>query len=190
MLTSVVRAASFFSSCSPARSQESVGYCTEKKSSTLKVPIFQIGRRSKNFKVSEINVGLPLSQTSSGAISRDGDNRTTITNNNTTSSSREMVVDYCVGRTKLMVINIFVNVSELKRDSASSVDYCFNDRTKDNTAEYSRSIEVPRKTIRSKSVEIVLPTGRQRRGITSQTGSNEARPSRRWVDLSILLFLS
>ncbi|XP_072752362.1 eye-specific diacylglycerol kinase isoform X3 [Anoplolepis gracilipes] len=60
-------------------------------------------------------------------------------------------------KSKLVVRDIFLTVPELKRDRAASVDSCFNNN-KNAGASDADSLAVPQQSIRSKSVDIVLPT--------------------------------
>nr|KAF7389623.1 hypothetical protein H0235_018107 [Vespula pensylvanica] len=78
---------------------------------------------------------------------------------------------------KLVVRDIFLTVPELKRDRAASVDSCFNNN-KNDKSEDSHSLDVPQQSIRSKSVDIVLPTEVQTRYTALLPGTNEARPPR------------
>ncbi|XP_015184990.1 PREDICTED: eye-specific diacylglycerol kinase isoform X2 [Polistes dominula] len=81
---------------------------------------------------------------------------------------------------KLVVREIFLTVPELKRDRAASVDSCFNNN-KNNKSEDCHSLDVPQQNIRSKSVDIVLPTEVQTRYTALVPGTlpgNEHRPTR------------
>ncbi|XP_029168750.1 eye-specific diacylglycerol kinase isoform X2 [Nylanderia fulva] len=60
-------------------------------------------------------------------------------------------------KSKFIVRDIFLTVPELKRDRAASVDSCFNNN-KNGGASDPDSLAVPQQSIRSKSVDIVLPT--------------------------------
>ncbi|XP_017891101.1 eye-specific diacylglycerol kinase isoform X2 [Ceratina calcarata] len=79
------------------------------------------------------------------------------------------------GKAQFVVRDIFLTVPELKRDRAASVDSCFNN--KNGHGEDVDSLAVPQQSIRSKSVDIVLPTEAQTR-YTALLPSTEARPSR------------
>lgn len=89
-------------------------------------------------------------------------------------------------KTRLVVRDIFLTVPELKRDRAASVDSCFNNNKNGKTAGgigvtgHSDSLNVPQQSVRSKSVDIVLPTEAQTR-YTALLPPNETRPSRGWV---------
>ncbi|XP_076249554.1 retinal degeneration A isoform X2 [Calliopsis andreniformis] len=76
---------------------------------------------------------------------------------------------------KFVVRDIFLTVPELKRDRAASVDSCFNN--KNGSGENADTLTVPQQSIRSKSVDIVLPTEAQTRYTALLPGS-ETRPSR------------
>ncbi|CAK9809934.1 Eye-specific diacylglycerol kinase [Anthophora quadrimaculata] len=82
-----------------------------------------------------------------------------------------------VGATKckFVVRDIFLTVPELKRDRAASVDSCFNN--KNGNGEDADTLTVPQQNIRSKSVDIVLPTEAQTR-YTALLPGTEARPPR------------
>nr|XP_050868120.1 eye-specific diacylglycerol kinase [Vespula vulgaris]XP_050868121.1 eye-specific diacylglycerol kinase [Vespula vulgaris]XP_050868122.1 eye-specific diacylglycerol kinase [Vespula vulgaris] len=86
-------------------------------------------------------------------------------------------IDSKSGKCKLVVRDIFLTVPELKRDRAASVDSCFNNN-KNDKSEDSHSLDVPQQSIRSKSVDIVLPTEVQTRYTALLPGTNEARPPR------------
>lgn len=88
-------------------------------------------------------------------------------------------------KSKLVVRDIFLTVPELKRDRAASVDSCFNN-TKNGKSDNSDSLLVPQQNIRSKSVDIVLPTDIQTR-YTALLPGNEAL--RGWVRLWMLVFI-
>ncbi|XP_070162667.1 eye-specific diacylglycerol kinase isoform X2 [Polyergus mexicanus] len=60
-------------------------------------------------------------------------------------------------KSKLVVRDIFLTVPELKRDRAASVDSCFNNNKNGGVSD-ADSLAVPQQSIRSKSVDIVLPT--------------------------------
>lgn len=81
---------------------------------------------------------------------------------------------------KFVVRDIFLTVPELKRDRAASVDSCFNN--KNGNGEDPDTLAVPQQSIRSKSVDIVLPTEAQTR-YTALLPGTETRPSRGWVRL-------
>ncbi|XP_043261188.1 eye-specific diacylglycerol kinase isoform X1 [Colletes gigas] len=76
---------------------------------------------------------------------------------------------------KFVVRDIFLTVPELKRDRAASVDSCFN--SKNGNGEDADTLTVPQQNIRSKSVDIVLPTEAQTR-YTALLPGTEARPTR------------
>ncbi|XP_076664280.1 retinal degeneration A isoform X3 [Andrena cerasifolii] len=82
---------------------------------------------------------------------------------------------------KLVVRDIFLTVPGLKRDRAASVDSCFNNKNgnvdADDGSEDADTLAVPHQGIRSKSVDIVLPTKAQTR-YTALLPGNEARPPR------------
>lgn len=59
---------------------------------------------------------------------------------------------------KFIVRDIFLTVPELKRDRAASVDSCFNNKNGSGIATDTDSLAAPQQNIRSKSVDIVLPT--------------------------------
>ena len=80
-------------------------------------------------------------------------------------------------KSKLVVRDIFLTVPELKRDRAASVDSCFNN-SKNGKSDDCDSLVVPQQSIRSKSVDIVLPTDIQTR-YTALLPGNEA--FRGWV---------
>lgn len=79
---------------------------------------------------------------------------------------------------KFVVRDIFLTVPELKRDRAASVDSCFN---KNGVAD-ADSLAVPQQSIRSKSVDIVLPTDARTR-YTALLPGKESRPPIGWVRL-------
>lgn len=62
-------------------------------------------------------------------------------------------------RNRLVVRDIFLTVPDIKRDRAASVDSCF----KSNKPDCEDALAVPQQSIRSKSVDIVLPTEVQSR---------------------------
>ncbi|XP_024881690.1 eye-specific diacylglycerol kinase isoform X1 [Temnothorax curvispinosus] len=74
-----------------------------------------------------------------------------------------------------VVRDIFLTVPELKRDRAASVDSCFNNN-KNGGAANADSLAVPQQSIRSKSVDIVLPTDARTR-YTALLPGKEPRPS-------------
>ncbi|XP_077262935.1 retinal degeneration A isoform X2 [Temnothorax americanus] len=76
---------------------------------------------------------------------------------------------------KFVVRDIFLTVPELKRDRAASVDSCFNNN-KNGGAANADSLAVPQQSIRSKSVDIVLPTDARTR-YTALLPGKEPRPS-------------
>ncbi|XP_043268034.1 eye-specific diacylglycerol kinase isoform X2 [Venturia canescens] len=86
-------------------------------------------------------------------------------------------------KTRLVVRDIFLTVPELKRDRAASVDSCFNNNKNGKNPGGigvpgdSDSLNVPQQNVRSKSVDIVLPTEAQTR-YTALLPPNETRPSR------------
>ncbi|XP_069679384.1 eye-specific diacylglycerol kinase isoform X2 [Periplaneta americana] len=66
----------------------------------------------------------------------------------------------------LIVSDIYLKVPELKRDRAASVDSCFTKVSSNNKTEeldQVLSLQVPQVTLRSRSVDIVLPTDEQAR---------------------------
>lgn len=92
---------------------------------------------------------------------------------------------------KLVVRDIFLTVPELKRDRAASVDSCFNNKNGkgSGTGEDCDSLTVPQQSVRSKSVDIVLPTEAQTR-YTALLPPNDARSTRGWVHArNIYLFV-
>ncbi|EZA49626.1 Eye-specific diacylglycerol kinase [Ooceraea biroi] len=64
-------------------------------------------------------------------------------------------VEQC--KCKFIVRDIFLAVPDLKRDRAASVDSCFNNNKNGGVTD-ADSLAVPQQSIRSKSVDIVLPT--------------------------------
>ncbi|XP_011876723.1 PREDICTED: eye-specific diacylglycerol kinase isoform X2 [Vollenhovia emeryi] len=78
-------------------------------------------------------------------------------------------------RGKFVVRDIFLTVPELKRDRAASVDSCFNNNKNGGVAD-ADSLAVPQQSIRSKSVDIVLPTDARTR-YTALLPGKEPRPS-------------
>ncbi|KMQ94692.1 eye-specific diacylglycerol kinase [Lasius niger] len=89
-------------------------------------------------------------------------------------------------KSKFIVRDIFLTVPELKRDRAASVDSCFNNN-KNGGASDANSLEVPQQSIRSKSVDIVLPTdvrtrGREDSGEDREGGSSGQREPRSTPD--------
>lgn len=84
-------------------------------------------------------------------------------------------------RSKFVVRDIFLTVPELKRDRAASVDSCFNNNKNGGVVD-ADSLAVPQQSIRSKSVDIVLPTDARTR-YTALLPGKESRPSIGWVRL-------
>jgi len=84
-------------------------------------------------------------------------------------------------KSKLVVRDIFLTVPELKRDRAASVDSCFNNN-KNGGVTNADSLAVPQQNIRSKSVDIVLPTDARTR-YTALLPGKESRPPIGWVRL-------
>lgn len=84
-------------------------------------------------------------------------------------------------RSKFVVRDIFLTVPELKRDRAASVDSCFNNNKNGGVAD-ADSLAVPQQSIRSKSVDIVLPTDVRTR-YTALLPGKESRPPIGWVRL-------
>lgn len=78
-------------------------------------------------------------------------------------------------RSNFVVRDIFLTVPELKRDRAASVDSCFNNNKNGGVAD-ADSLAVPQQSIRSKSVDIVLPTDARTR-YTALLPGKEPRPS-------------
>lgn len=80
---------------------------------------------------------------------------------------------------RLVVRDIFLTVPELKRDRAASVDSSFNgNKTADKSGPSQQGLlAVPQQSLRSKSVDIVLPTDAQTR-YTALLPSNESRALR------------
>lgn len=74
----------------------------------------------------------------------------------------------------LIVGSIFLTVPDVRRDRAASVDSCFN-QSKNGNRDTSYSLQVPQQSVRSKSVDIVLPTDVQTRYTALLPGSEEAR---------------
>lgn len=85
-------------------------------------------------------------------------------------------------RSKFVVRDIFLTVPELKRDRAASVDSCFNNNKNGGAAD-ADSLAVTQQSIRSKSVDIVLPTDVRTR-YTALLPGRESRPSIGWVRLT------
>ncbi|KAL0104888.1 hypothetical protein PUN28_016499 [Cardiocondyla obscurior] len=83
------------------------------------------------------------------------------------------IVEPCTSQ--FVVRDIFLTVPELKRDRAASVDSCFNNN-KNGGAANADSLAVPQQSIRSKSVDIVLPTDARTR-YTALLPGKESRPS-------------
>lgn len=77
---------------------------------------------------------------------------------------------------RLVVRDIFLAVPELKRDRAASVDSCFNGSKNAEKSGPSQQglLAVPQQSLRSKSVDIVLPTDVQTR-YTALLPSSESR---------------
>ncbi|KAL2743990.1 eye-specific diacylglycerol kinase isoform X1 [Vespula maculifrons] len=100
-----------------------------------------------------------------------------VVNDNEEPDGNKDEIDSKSGKSKLVVRDIFLTVPELKRDRAASVDSCFNNN-KNDKSEDSHSLDVPQQSIRSKSVDIVLPTEVQTRYTALLPGTNEARPPR------------
>lgn len=92
----------------------------------------------------------------------------------------EEVANVESNKCKIVVRDIFLTVPELKRDRAASVDSCFNN--KNGNGGDADTLTVPQQNIRSKSVDIVLPTDAQTR-YTALLPGTEARPPRGWVRL-------
>jgi len=84
-------------------------------------------------------------------------------------------------RSKFVVRDIFLTVPELKRDRAASVDSCFNNNKNGGVVD-ADSLTVPQQSIRSKSVDIVLPTDARTR-YTALLPGKESRPPIGWVRL-------
>ncbi|XP_018043752.1 PREDICTED: eye-specific diacylglycerol kinase isoform X2 [Atta colombica] len=82
------------------------------------------------------------------------------------------IVEPC--RSKFVVRDIFLTVPELKRDRAASVDSCFNNNKNGGIVD-ADSLTVPQQNIRSKSVDIVLPTDARTR-YTALLPGKESRP--------------
>jgi diacylglycerol kinase (ATP) len=76
-------------------------------------------------------------------------------------------VSSCVeGGAGLIVSDFYLKVPELKRDRAASVDSCFSKVSSNNKTEeldQVSTLQVPQVTLRSRSVDIVLPTDEQAR---------------------------
>ncbi|XP_034195377.1 retinal degeneration A isoform X1 [Osmia lignaria lignaria] len=87
----------------------------------------------------------------------------------------EEVANVETNKSKIVVRDIFLTVPELKRDRAASVDSCFNN--KNGNGGDADTLAVPQQNIRSKSVDIVLPTDAQTR-YTALLPGTEARPPR------------
>jgi len=82
---------------------------------------------------------------------------------------------------KFIVRDIFLTVPDLKRDRAASVDSCFNNN-KNGGVTNADSLAVPQQSIRSKSVDIVLPTDARTR-YTALVPGKESRLPIGWVRL-------
>jgi diacylglycerol kinase (ATP) len=70
------------------------------------------------------------------------------------------------GDAEVIVNDIYLKVPDLKRDRAASVDSCFTKVSSNNKTEeldQVLSLQVPQVTLRSRSVDIVLPTDEQAR---------------------------
>lgn len=89
--------------------------------------------------------------------------------------------DIEASKSKLVVRDIFLTVPDLKRDRAASVDSCFNNN-KNGGASDADSLAVPQQNIRSKSVDIVLPTDARTR-YTALLPGKESRLPIGWVRL-------
>lgn len=87
--------------------------------------------------------------------------------------------DIEASKSKFIVRDIFLTVPELKRDRAASVDSCFNNNKSGNVSD-ANLLAVPQQSIRSKSVDIVLPTDARTR-YTALLPGRESRPSIGWV---------
>ncbi|XP_014488535.1 PREDICTED: eye-specific diacylglycerol kinase [Dinoponera quadriceps] len=79
-------------------------------------------------------------------------------------------------KSKFIVRDIFLTVPELKRDRAASVDSCFNNNKNSSGVADPDLLAVPQQSIRSKSVDIVLPTDVRTR-YTALLPGKERRPS-------------
>lgn len=88
-------------------------------------------------------------------------------------------VEQCKG--KFIVRDIFLAVPDLKRDRAASVDSCFNNNKNGGVTD-ADSLAVPQQSIRSKSVDIVLPTDARTR-YTALVPGKESRLPIGWVRL-------
>ncbi|XP_029665338.1 eye-specific diacylglycerol kinase [Formica exsecta] len=84
-------------------------------------------------------------------------------------------------KSKLVVRDIFLTVPELKRDRAASVDSCFNNNKNGGVSD-ADLLAVPQQSIRSKSVDIVLPTDVRTR-YTALLPGKESRLPIGWVRL-------
>ncbi|GAB1864641.1 Diacylglycerol kinase [Camponotus japonicus] len=83
--------------------------------------------------------------------------------------------DIEASKSKLVVRDIFLTVPDLKRDRAASVDSCFNNN-KNGGANDTDSLAVPQQSIRSKSVDIVLPTDARTRYTALLPGKESRLP--------------
>lgn len=84
---------------------------------------------------------------------------------------------------KFIVRDIFLAVPDLKRDRAASVDSCFNNnKNVGAVTDGADSLAVPQQSIRSKSVDIVLPTDARTR-YTALVPGKESRLPIGWVRL-------
>lgn len=87
----------------------------------------------------------------------------------------------------LVVKDIYLQVPDLKRDRAASVDSCFSKVSQGKTEELQHSgvsLEVPvgpNVALRSRSVDIVLPTDEQARYKALAMAAPAASPSYRYV---------
>jgi len=88
-------------------------------------------------------------------------------------------VEQC--KCKFIVRDIFLTVPDLKRDRAASVDSCFNNNKNGGVTD-ADSLAVPQQSIRSKSVDIVLPTDARTR-YTALVPGKESRLPIGWVRL-------
>lgn len=90
----------------------------------------------------------------------------------------------------LVVKDIYLQVPDLKRDRAASVDSCFSKVSQGKTEELQHSgvsLEVPvgpNVALRSRSVDIVLPTDEQARYKALAMAAPPASPEYRYVSLS------
>lgn len=84
-------------------------------------------------------------------------------------------------KSQFVVRDIFLTVPDLKRDRAASVDSCFNNNKNGGIA-HADLLAVPQQNIRSKSVDIVLPTDVRTR-YTALVPGKESRLPIGWVRL-------